>query len=425
MGFSTTWTQEEDFILADSWLFISHDPIKSNQQSGETFWERIFAVFSSKLAKRYGEKAASTRTVTAVQNRWSTMNHDLNKFAGVLSQVKAVLKSGYNEEDYLTDAMATYRTDSGKPFRFLRAFERVKDDPKWKTDGGLMRDKKAVKKAEAGKQAKRARKALTEISVDANAGEEVVIDNEEEEQTKETDDEKPERPIGIKAAKAALKVEKKEAYSQLQVDRQIAEAQRGKAEAAQTQARTLRDEFLLKLIAFNPAAAEAKEWMALKIAEAVTEAKEMKLKKERELEQMEEEMARLKKAEDQKKTLKPARFVRTPKDVEKEDLVEPALTAVSTNSNSASSSDNSRSFTSTISTNLSTTIAGEVQQHQQSINLCCAGDYCYVSNGHKIVCGMTCRRCRQSCHFDCCEDDEYGFKICASCEKERACDEEV
>ena len=80
----------------------------------------------------------------------------------------------------------------------------------------------------------------------------------------------------------------------------------------------MRDEFLLKLIAFNPDVVEAKEWMAMKIAEAVTEAKEMKMKKERELEQMEEEMARLKKAEEQKKTLKPARFVRNPKDVEKE-----------------------------------------------------------------------------------------------------------
>ena len=45
------------------------------------------------------------------------------------------------------------------------------------------------------------------------------------------------------------------------------------------EARTTRDEFLLKLIAFNPDAVESKEWMALKIAEAVYEAKEMKLKK--------------------------------------------------------------------------------------------------------------------------------------------------
>ena len=313
MGHATNWTDEEDVMLADSWCGVSNDPIKSNQQSGETFWERIFARFSSKMQKRFGDQAESIRTVTAVQNRWSAMNHDINKFVGCLAQVKAVPKSGYNEEDYVADALSTYRADHGKPFRFLRAWERVKDDPKWKADGGLLRDKKTVKKAEAGKQAKKARKELAEISANDNTAEEIVVDDEEENKERE-----PARPIGIKAAKAALKVEKKEAYSQLQVDRQIAEAQRGKAEAAQTQARTLRDEFLLKLIAFNPAAAEAKEWMALKIAEAVTEAKEMKLKRERELEAMEEEMARLKKAEEQKKTLKPARFVHNPKDVEKE-----------------------------------------------------------------------------------------------------------
>ena len=67
------------------------------------------------------------------------------------------------------------------------------------------------------------------------------------------------------------------------MDRQIEAAQRGKVEAAQNQARTLRDEFLLKLILFNSDAAEAKEWMALKIAEAVTKAKEIKFDKKREL----------------------------------------------------------------------------------------------------------------------------------------------
>ena len=98
-----------------------------------------------------------------------------------------------------------------------------------------------------------------------------------------------------------------------------------------TQAQTTRDEFLLKLISFKPDSAEAKEWMALKISEAVTEAKEMKLKRERELEAMEEEMARSMKAE-QKKTLRPPRFVRASKDIaeEAEDLVESAITTDST-----------------------------------------------------------------------------------------------
>ena len=182
MGHATTWSEDEDIILADSWIAISCDPIKSNQQGGETFWERIFALFSSKLMKKHGEHAASFRTVTAVQNRWSTMNHDFNKFAGCLAHVKAVQKSGYSEEDYENDALATYRSDGGKPFRFLRAFERVRNNPKWKAEGGLLRDKKSVKKAEAGKQqVKKARRELTEISANENEADEVVVDDEEAE----------------------------------------------------------------------------------------------------------------------------------------------------------------------------------------------------------------------------------------------------
>jgi len=389
MGHATNWTDEEDVFLAESWVGVSNDPIKSNQQTGETFWERIFARFSSKMQRRYGEQAASHRTVTAVQNRWSSMNHDINKFVGCLAQVKAVSKSGYGEEDYITDALATYRADRGKPFRFLRAWECVKDDPKWKADGGLLRDKKMVKKCEDGKQqAKKARLELEEVTVDPNVEED--FNEENNQQT----DKKFERPIGIKAAKAAIKAEKKDNNMQLEVDRQIAAAQRDKAEAAQTQARTTRDEFLLKLIAFNPDTAEAKEWMALKIAEAVTEAKEMKIKKEKELEALEEEMARSKKPE---KTLKPARFVHT---------------------NSIVASGNV-----TLDTVSSLSLQSDSDRQQRKQNVCCAGDFCFVSNGHRVVCGMTCRVCTKPCHSDCCDDDEYGFKICTQCAKVQASDE--
>jgi hypothetical protein len=98
-------------------------------------------------------------------------------------------------------------------------------------------------------------------------------------------------------------------------------------------------------------------------------------------------------------------FVRTPKDVEEAE----------------------DSFTSTISIDISSSINREVPQQQQSINLCCAGDYCFVSNGHEVVCGMTCRRWSLSTVMPLrlLESDEYGYKICASCEKQMACDEQV
>ena len=219
--------------------------------------------------------------------------------------------------------------------------ERVRDNPKWKAEGGLRRDKKSVKKAEAGKQqAKKARRELTEISANDNEANEVVVDDKEEEIVTESA-----RPIGIKAAKAAVKGEKKETYLQLQVDKQIAEAQRGKAEAAQTQASATRDEFLLKLIAFNPDAEEAKEWISLKIAEAVSKARAQKLKHQKELQAMEEEMARLK----EQKILKLAPFLLPPKDKEIEVVVQPELTTVSTNisSDTASLLGKSKSFSST------------------------------------------------------------------------------
>ena len=251
-----------------------------------------------------------------------------------------------------------------------------------------------VKKCEAGKQqAKKARLELEEVTVDPNV-EEVVI----EENNQQTTDKKFERPIGIKAAKAAAKAEKKDANTQLEVDRQIAAAQRDKAEAAQTQAWTTRDEFLLKLIALNPESNEAKEWMVLKIVEAVSEAKELKLRKQKELEALEEEMARSKKPE---KTLKPARFVHSNPIIEK--VPEVASGNV---------------INDTVS---SLSLQSKSDQHQQKQNFCCTGDYCFVSNGHQVVCGMTCRVCNKPCHSNCCETDEYGFKSCTSCEKIQAC----
>ena len=73
MGHATNWTDEEDVILADSWCGVSNDPIKSNQQTGETFWERIFARFSSKMQKRFGDQAESSRTATRTFNYFNVL----------------------------------------------------------------------------------------------------------------------------------------------------------------------------------------------------------------------------------------------------------------------------------------------------------------------------------------------------------------
>jgi len=67
-------------------------------------------------------------------------------------------------------------------------------------------------------------------------------------------------------------------------------------------------------------------------------------------------------------------------------------------------------------------LSAESQQQQQKIfNVCFAGDYCVISNGHKVVCGMICRICEKVMTLQLCDSDEYGFKTCNSCVKEKAC----
>jgi hypothetical protein len=85
----------------------------------------------------------------------------------------------------------------------------------------------------------------------------------------------------------------------------------------------------------------------------------------------------------------------------------------------------SPSASSLTGTSSSSTDNKENNPAQQATNVCCAGDYCFVSNGHKVVCGMTCFRCDKSCHLACCVENEYGFKICSACEKQRRIDEEA
>ena len=66
-----------------------------------------------------------------------------------------------------------------------------------------------MKKPEAGEQqAKKARRELTESSANENEADEVVVDDEEAERIVT----EAACPIGIKAAKAAFKGEKKEAF---------------------------------------------------------------------------------------------------------------------------------------------------------------------------------------------------------------------
>mmetsp|Transcript_8329 Transcript_8329/g.12114 ORF Transcript_8329/g.12114 Transcript_8329/m.12114 type:complete len:372 (+) Transcript_8329:91-1206(+) len=371
MGRGKAWFQEADLHLSQAWVQSSDDPIVGNYQDGKSFWQTIQAAY------RKFSPTNEERSLASIQARWSDINKKSTKFNGIYTQIKRVPRSGYNDEKYIQDALALYNDEEKESFPFLACWHYLKEKPKWLLNG-------APKKKEANEAAVKKTDSLPSLPA---ISKEVAVNIDGDVGEAESS-----RPSGQKKAKEIKNV----ALRQVEVDEKTARALESRAETQKLQVQFK----LMNSLGDCPA---AKEWKELIADEILMEKKKKMVAKKREAEAEENREKRKKQISERlQKEVTPTELFF---DEDKENLPFSSRSSSTASSLSVSSS--------------------LVEKQQQGVNLCCAGDYCYVSNGHKVVCGMTCRRCRQSCHFDCCEDDEYGFKICASCEKERACDEEV
>jgi hypothetical protein len=108
MGSGSAWTEEEDDTLALCWLLISIDSITGRGQTKGKFWERIFESFVSKMKEIAGDDEPNERSSTACQNRWSLINRDVNKFVGIMHQLRNPPCSGYSAEQYLEEALKLF-----------------------------------------------------------------------------------------------------------------------------------------------------------------------------------------------------------------------------------------------------------------------------------------------------------------------------
>ena len=75
MGRGGKCTTIEDFQLARPWIVVSEDPIRGNEVKSQTFWGDIFSHYQAAMP-------GSSRTQTALMNRWSEINKSVQQFAG-------------------------------------------------------------------------------------------------------------------------------------------------------------------------------------------------------------------------------------------------------------------------------------------------------------------------------------------------------
>lgn len=164
------WSPKEDVILIGAWLNTSKDPIVSNQQKAGAFWKRIVEYYNSSPQL----VGTTPRELGQCKQRWQRINDLVCKFCGSYDLALRGQSSGQNENDVMKAALDIFHNDHNTKFSMEHAWRELRHDVKWCATYMVKDKRKAV------------------ASVD---GEGFVPEPEE-------------RPIGIKAAKAARKKKK-------------------------------------------------------------------------------------------------------------------------------------------------------------------------------------------------------------------------
>ena len=109
MGRGKKWSSKEHERVAIAWSQATHDPVMGRNQSGDTFDEKVYSLFSGKPLKdadlgTYND-CSHPSVMTCFRNNISP---DVMKFIGVLQMVKGVGLSGVTTEELLCIAVAVY-----------------------------------------------------------------------------------------------------------------------------------------------------------------------------------------------------------------------------------------------------------------------------------------------------------------------------
>ena len=89
----SNFSVEEDQLLVLAWLNTSVDAINSNEQTLNTFHQKVWEYFT-----QYNTSGI-TRTIISLLSCWGTISEKTNKFAGCMAKVNTHHQSGITEQD--------------------------------------------------------------------------------------------------------------------------------------------------------------------------------------------------------------------------------------------------------------------------------------------------------------------------------------
>lgn len=117
----TSWSQDEEKLLAECWICISED---SNAQHSVSFWNRVLI--------DYNKVADVKRSKDQVTSKWRDMNAYVKLFNDHYEKASRDCGSGEGDEKVLTMAMKMYEAAKHATFKNFSAWMVLKDKSKWK-----------------------------------------------------------------------------------------------------------------------------------------------------------------------------------------------------------------------------------------------------------------------------------------------------
>ena len=187
---STNFDRIEDVAICRCWKQMTNDAMPGTVQSSDDFWKSHFQKFSTFMIEKHGKTNAQMndqRTWRAVRSRWRRcILKECMLFGSIYRDVREIEKKGWQENDYIKEALSRYKSmnSRNKDFLFLDCWRVLSDEPKFElmidqqfnktkskdsTTGHVPNDIPETIQAESGAEAEGDGSAVSAVS-GSNAG---------------------------------------------------------------------------------------------------------------------------------------------------------------------------------------------------------------------------------------------------------------
>lgn len=131
---SANYSLLEDICIAKAYASVTLDPVVGTNQKAEDFWKKVhdkYHMFMEKEDKLCLE--SHPRSPSSLRERFNrNIQKQVNVFNAVYIGVKKVVKSGWQDEDYMKSALQKYlEASGGKPFEYEKCLPFLWKVPKF------------------------------------------------------------------------------------------------------------------------------------------------------------------------------------------------------------------------------------------------------------------------------------------------------